>query len=177
MSNNRLYYDTCEVKQQVKESLRPGEYQVHAPAIDRCYPMDPSIRLQRTGNSVSATHALVDVHSELWGITRHNSRCPSERYTPCSTNEVVYGKDCVTEKLTHDKDCDNWVEYTRTSNPSCNLRCTGWNRWEWLSTNPQERVFRPYDWNIHSRTVVKDNHRPCIPKLIDQTPTLPNGGL
>ncbi len=177
MSNNRLYYDTCEVKTQLKESLRPGEYQVDPPTIERCYPSDPSIRLQKTGNSVSNTHHLVDVHSELWGITRHNSRCPTEKYTPCDSSKVVYGKECVTEGLKHENDCDNWVENTRLSNPSCNLRCTGWNRWEWLPTNPQERVFRPYEWNIDSRTVFKDNHRPCIPTPLDQTPTLPKGGL
>ena len=89
MSSNRLYYDTCEVKKQLEESLRPGEYQVKTPAIDRCYPSDPSIRLQGTGNSISKSHALVDVHSELWGITRHNSRCPSKKYNPCSSNQVV----------------------------------------------------------------------------------------
>tara|TARA_B100000085_G_C18398901_1_gene453679 strand:- start:255 stop:788 length:534 start_codon:yes stop_codon:yes gene_type:complete len=177
MSNNRLYYDTCEVKTQLKEALRPGEYQVGTPVIEKCYPSDPSIRLQRTGNSVSSTHALVDVHSELWGITRKNSRCPSDKYNPCEGDKVVYGKECVSEGLKHTPDCNNWVENTRLSNPSCNLRGTGWNRWEWLCTDPQERVFRPYDWNIQSRTVVKDNHRPCIPKLIDQTPTLPNGNM
>ena len=59
MSNNRLYYDTCEVKAQLKEALRPGEYQVGTPVIEKCYPTDPSIRLQKTGNSVSLQHTLV----------------------------------------------------------------------------------------------------------------------
>ena len=111
------------------------------------------------------------------GYTRKNSRCPTEKYNPCEDDKVVYGKSCVSEGLKHTSDCNNWVENTRLSNPSCNLRGTGWNRWEWLCTDPQERVFRPYDWNIQSRTVVKDNHRPCIPTLIDQTPTLPNGNM
>ena len=76
--------------------------------------------------------------------------------------------------MKHTRDCDNWVENTRISNPSCNLRGTGWNRWEWLCENPQERVLMPFDTNISNRLVVKDNHRPVIPKLIDQNPILPS---
>ena len=66
-------------------------------------------------------------------------------------------------------------EDTRLSNPACNLRGTGWNRWEWLCLDPQERVLMPFDYNINNRLVVKDNHRPCIPKPIDVTPSLPKG--
>ena len=65
------------------------------------------------------------------------------------------------------------VENTRLSNPSCNLRGTGFNRWEWLCNNPQERVLIPFDVNVSNRLVVKDNHRPVIPTLIDQTSILP----
>ena len=34
----------------------------------------------------------------------------------------------------------------------------------------------PFDYNISNRIVVKDNHRPLVPKLIDPTPALPVGG-
>jgi hypothetical protein len=30
-----------------------------------------------------------------------------------------------------------------------------------------------FDWNVSNRTIVKDNHRPNIPKPIDQTLALP----
>ena len=72
------------------------------------------------------------------------------------------------------KTAESLLLKTRLSNPSCNLRGTGWNRWEWLCDNPQERVLMPFDTNISNRLVVKDNHRPVIPKLIDQTPILPS---
>ena len=38
---------------------------------------------------------------------------------------------------------------------------------------PQDRVEIPFDWNISTRIVVKDNHRPCIPNPVDPTPLLP----
>jgi hypothetical protein len=44
---------------------------------------------------------------------------------------------------------------SRLSNPPCNLRGTGWNRWEWLCLNPQERVEIPFDWNITYNGVSK----------------------
>jgi hypothetical protein len=56
------------------------------------------------------------------------------------------------------------------------LRGHGWNRWEWLCHDPQENVSRPFEWNVSNRILVKDNHRPCIPKPLDPTPVLPRGG-
>lgn len=78
--------------------------------------------------------------------------------------------------LTHWKDCGMSVDDTRLSNPPCNLRGTGINRWEWLCLNPQDRVEVPFDTNISNRIVVKDNHRPCVPTPLDQQGVLPRGG-
>ena len=80
---------------------------------------------------------------------------------------------CDTYELTHYRDCLMTSEETRTTNPACNLRGTGWNRWEWLCLDPQERVEIPFDHNINNRILVKDNHRPCIPKPLDQTLSMP----
>lgn len=78
--------------------------------------------------------------------------------------------------LTHWRDCGIPVEDTRLSNPACNLRGTGINRWEWLCLNPQDRVEMPFDYNISNRIVVKDNHRPCVPTPLDPSPMIPPGG-
>ena len=74
------------------------------------------------------------------------------------------------------KDCGMSVDDTRLSNPPCNLRGTGINRWEWLCLNPQDRVEMPFDYNVSNRIVVKDNHRPCVPTPLDQQNLLPRGG-
>ena len=47
------------------------------------------------------------------------------------------------------------------------------NRWEWLCLDPQEKVLIPFDHNINNRIIVKDNHRPIIPKPLDQSLALP----
>jgi hypothetical protein len=200
MSFNRLNYDTCTYKQILAESISPGDYLVNTPKIacEPCYQSNPSIRLQNIGNSISKTQYLIDIDSELIGITRKNSNCPSKKYIaecknckclsgePCGqgvttlceecTKELKNGKRCGDEDLYDYKDCHFMTDESRLSNPPCNLRGTGWNRWEWLCLNPQERVEIPFDWNINNRLVVKDNHRPCIPKPIDVERSLPTPG-
>lgn len=196
MSYNRLDYDINAYKQAVNESLGPGVYQINQPRIDcvGCYPADPYQRLQYQGDSVSRSTLLVDVDSELMNITRKLSKDPSKYYIPrcpngCSSGEFcgqgVTGQ-CPNAKrgerfgdsdLHHFKDCGRiGTEDTRISNPTCTLRGTGWNRWEWLCINPQERVEIPFDWNINTNMLARDNHRPCVPTPIDPTPALPRYG-
>ena len=173
MSFNRLNYDTCSYKQVLAESIGPCEYQLATPKVscDPCYPKDPQYRLQSAGASVSKEQSLIDVDSELLNLTRGASNCPSKKFVPkMDTNgEIIDTHDDLNFKV-----CDTpTVEHTRLSNPSCNLRGTGWNRWEWLCQDPQERVLIPFDYNINNKLVVRDNHRPCIPRPIDQELALP----
>ena len=79
------------------------------------------------------------------------------------------------------KECGVPAEETRISNPASNRRGTGYNRWEHLDRNPQETfevprsggIFAP---TVSTRIIVKDNHRPCLPKLMDNDLSLPTGG-
>lgn len=171
MSFNRLNSDTCQYKQTLAESVGPGEYQINTPPIacEPCYPYPPSVRLQTSGDSVDTNSYMIDIDSELLNITRKASKCPSKKYLPgCSDKNPA--------PLTNWKDCFSPADETRTSNPPCNLRGTGWNRWEWLCLNPQDKVEMPFDFNINNRIVVKDNHRPCVPTPISPADCLPKGG-
>ena len=200
MSFNRQKYDICSTQQDLAESVGPGYYQMNTPPIscEPCYPYSPSVRLQRSGGSVDTSQYMIDIDSELMNITRPLSNCPSKKYLPkcpsCKTNsgepcgqgvvgncksckdEIKRGSRCPDSNLTHWKDCFLPTDETRITNPSCNLRGTGWNRWEWLRLNPQEKVEIPFDWNINNRIIVKDNHRPCIPTPITPLYSLPKGG-
>ena len=204
MSFNRLNYDTCEYKQTLAQSIGPGHYQINTPPIscEACYPYPPSTRLQRSGGSVDMSKYMIDVDSEMLNITRAASKCPSHKFLPSCPDCISESGEPCGQGVTNDcKTCDGQLkngemcptnfskglnsfpdcnilpqEETRISNPPCNLRGTGWNRWEWLCLNPQERIEIPFDWNISNRIVVKDNHRPCIPTPIDPVPSLPKGG-
>ena len=156
------------------------------------------------GDSIDTSKPLIDIDSELLNITRPSSKCPSRKFLPVCKNMTADGYPCGqgvvptcksqvdTGKVgvhsadkcpdqfagnpTHWKNCGWLIEDTRLSNPACNLRGTGINRWEWLCLNPQDRVEIPFDFNVSNRIVVKDNHRPCVPTPLNQSNSLPKGG-
>jgi hypothetical protein len=203
MSFNRIKYDDGAYKQILNESIGVSAYLLGTPNnLDKncegCYPYAPDIRLQSQGDSVLKDTFLIDVDTELSGLNRKLSKDPSKNFIPCCPNALCKGglpcgggvmEECAVckevskrgsrpadSKLKHFKDCMFPSEYTRHSNAPCTLRGTGWNRWEWLCTDPQERVELPFDWNISSKTLALDNHRPCVPTPIDPTRALPTGG-
>ena len=132
--------------------------------------------------------ALIDVSSELLGINRRASGVPTNNFqAQCDTGypkgQGVIGN-CPASKqgsmvgdneLKHFPNCFIPAEETRTTNPPCNLRGTGWNRWESLSINPQKNIEMSFPNNISNRILVKDNHRPLIPTPIDVSASLPSG--
>ena len=183
MSLNRLQYDLCAYKQVLGETTGPGFYQLSTPpnSCKPCHPTDPRVRLQSGGVSLNQNNNLIDIDSELIGISRNLTNCSSRKYLPNNINNTFEenkdsngcqktAKICVNENkepILFDNCFKSSVD-TRLNNPPCNLRGTGWNRWEWLCKNPQANLEEPYDLRINSRLLSKDNHRPCIPKPIDQ---------
>ena len=174
-SMNRLKMDPCTYTFDLKQSVGPGQYTVGTPRVDceACFAADPAVRMSSvprvsTGVSVSPD-SLTDVESELFLLTRKASGCPIQKFLPTSREggPLRSFPDCKTLPR----------EDTRLSNPTCTLRCSGWNRFEWLCQNPQEKALVPFDFNINNRVVVKDNHRPCLPRLLDQTSSLPQNTM
>jgi hypothetical protein len=167
MSFNRLNYDPCTYMHNLRQSVGAADYQLATPVphCQPCFSTDPALRMGTGGVSTCVDKPLVDVDSELIGITRQATNCPTQKYIPtgdfCSLRDL---KDCRSQMPAED---------TRISNPPCTLRGTGWNRWEWLCQNPQDKVLVPFDTNVNTNIVLKDNHRPCIPEPIDQTLVLP----
>jgi hypothetical protein len=166
MSFSRAAYDEGAYSHALRESLGPNDYMLSTPRIDcnGCFYPSPHVRVDRYGGAVCEKE-IVDVDSELLGITRKYSRCPKQKYMPTG-NEFCQKKPM--------RECDFLSpEDTRYSNPPCTLRSRGWNRWEWLCQNPQDKAIEPMQRFIHSKTVVKDNHRPCIPRPQESDPSLP----
>jgi hypothetical protein len=166
MSFSRLNYDDCTYKHTVRESIGPGDYVLGTPRVDcdGCFFPSPNVIMNHFGGAVCGKD-LIDVDSELMGIRRKASNCPSDKFLPTDKPMCTpqFNKEC--HELTS--------EETRMSNPACTLRGTGWNRWEWLCKNPQDKALMPFDFLINNRLVVKDNHRPCVVDPMDQSEGLP----
>lgn len=178
MSFNRLNYDPEAYKQSMLQSKGPGKYRLtdNIYASKQCYTNNPNIRLQKQGNSIDKTKLVIDIDSELHGLFKRNSKDYNKNYISCCPNNVCNGNinSQYPNNLNQSENCNMIVnEYTRLSNPSCNLRCKGWNRWEWLCLNPQNNIEIPFNYNISNRIIVKDNHRACIPKPISVELSLP----
>lgn len=82
MSSNHLKYDPCAYQQYIKESRNVGCYQLYAGK----YVNQRQCRIGLgvvAGNDVSLYKgSLVDLESEMKGITRPNSLCPTNKYMP-----------------------------------------------------------------------------------------------
>ena len=185
MSFNRSPYDVCAYKYQLAESIGPGVYQLVRPDNQTVpiLPKDPRYIAQSSGVSISKNTSLIDIDSELLGISRNLSDCPDRKYLPdgnasgqCGAQTGKVRNGCQnTSKLCVDNAqvmnfADNglWTEDTRLSNPPATLRGTGFNRWENLPIDPQERVTQEFDFNINTKILSKVNHRPCIPNPLNQ---------
>lgn len=178
MSFNHLNQDACTYKKNLHQSVSVGNYFTGQPRLDCqvCLPDDPNIQPGgrnigpvQTGLSGSTCKEtpLIDVSSELLGLNRPATNCPSQKYQKKENGEEFCG-------LTMPKACASIkAEDTRLSNPPCSLKGIGINRWEWLCQNPQDNVTIPFDYNISNRIVAKDNHRPHIQHPINQAPLLP----
>jgi hypothetical protein len=161
MSSTRLNNDACTYQHNLKQSIGGMDYMLNIPKVHcgACFSTDPSLR-GKSGAANCSTMPLIDIDSELKSITRKASKCPLQHYIP--QNKPF----CTLASI---PDCQALPrEDTRLSNNPCTLRCTGWNRWEWLCQNPQDKALLPFETNINYRTIVKDNHRPCLPVPLDQ---------
>jgi len=192
MSWTRLKYDACEQKKAIYESVGPGNYRVEEPLnCGACFQDNPSIIMQKSGVSLQGGvdwrfyDGPVDVESDLRNLNRTATRCPTGKYMPkCSSCGCIYqgqpcgsgvaalcqgckqgnlkrGKRCGDENVVDFPDCHFPVEWTRLN--SCSPRGIGLNRFNPLCLDPQANVFFPGAYQIPTRLIVKDNHRPAVP--------------
>ncbi len=165
---SRLPYDDDTYVTKLNETIGPGQYMIGLPRVNcdnDCSFYAPGVNLDKFDDGMCEKE-LIDVDSELLGITRKDSKCPARKYLP--TDEPF----CKNKQLT--KDCTFLSpEPTLLSNPKATNKETTINRWQWLCQNPQKKVNIPFDYNINNRLIVKDNHRPCRATPVDQSAALP----
>ena len=174
-NDTRLSYDSCSYNEKLKRTVGPGLYALNTPYNDcsdcRILPDDPSIRYQAYGPNTCTMQKAVDDSSELLGLNYKNSKCNANEYTP---GKYIPTSGCNVNTVDNPRGCQAPTEDTRISNPACNLKGTGINRWEWLCFDPQQRAIEAYDRvPVNYRMVAKDNHTPIIDTPQDQTVFFP----
>ena len=173
---NSLLYDPATYRQSLRQSVGPGQY-VLTPVTPSCRPclaLDPRVAVGTSGVAACdpgrGGQSLVDVESDLHNLTRPATHDPRGLYRGDGGAPVVCASSLAPPA------CDGIPAVdTRLNNPPCTLRGTGWNRFEWLCQDPQQRALMPFDAYIDTAIVVKDNHRPFLARPVDQTLALPPG--
>jgi len=188
---SRTKYDVNQTAIDIRQETSKLQYMLDPIYAERCKQCraEDSGYISKQGISYNSTKPLIDQESELFNMNRVLSRDPNYKYIPecknCNSNKCKDGlpcgggflKDCdkCGPELYNFESCQNKHEYTRLSNPTALLKETGYNRFQPLCLNPQDitRLEHPGEININYRMVVKDNHRPYVPKPLDQTLALP----
>lgn len=172
-NDTRLNYDVCSYTEKLKRTIAPGLYHLNTPYNDcGCpgLPDDPALRYQSYGPNTCSMNSAIDDSSELSGINHKLTKCNALQYYPGSYSK---SSGCVVETPAT-RSCLAPREDTKLSNPACNLRGTGINRWEWLCHDPQEKAIESFDRvPVNYRMVAKDNHIPLIETPLDQMQCFP----
>jgi hypothetical protein len=175
-NDTRLIYDSCSYNEKLKRTIGPGLYSLNRPYNDcidckSTVPDDPSMRFQAYGPNTCTMKTAVDDSSELLGLNYKKSKCNLDEYTP---GNYVSTSGCSINVQNNPRDCWAPREDTKLSNPPCNLKGTGINRWDWLCYDPQERAIEGFDRvPVNYRMVAKDNHVPIIDTPQDQSVFFP----
>lgn len=165
---NRRLYDGCKSTDDLRVTTGPGRYQLDAPPkyCNATYVPEPTTRQQKWGASMNNGYIKTDVESDLFNINRPNSKAVCNQYDPTNNKVNAAGVKPVKEESFPQT-------FSRLVDPPCNLRASGWNRWEWLCQNPQEGVMMPFDNQVTTRLQSKDQFRPCIPHPIESDAIIP----
>jgi hypothetical protein len=158
MSFTRFHDDPCRIKKQLQEMTGPGRYIMDTPGWgDKpCFMSDPYIRTGGWGANLRTN--TLNLESDLMGLSRRLTK-------DCESNN--YKKSEVKSEAISYPSCDPFTEQSRVTNPAWWYRDLEQVNWSILPLNPQENVCIPFQNNLNTRVLEKDNfvaQYPCISK-------------
>jgi|TARA_B110001450_G_scaffold240189_1_gene248737 hypothetical protein len=165
MSFTRFDYDNCRVEKKLQEMTGIGRYMLNTPGpgANASFIEDPHIRLQGWGANLRHVDggAVIDINSDLIGITRHLSK-------DCTNSKYPY-KGAVKSEKNYYPQCKKTItQQSRTTHPAWMYKDLEQNNQYPLFLNPQENVCIPFHNNLNSRLLERDNFVPEIPCLNPQ---------
>jgi hypothetical protein len=158
MAFTRFHDDPARIQKQMEISSFSGRYFLNTPGQGTDLPFleDPQIRLQQWGANLQ--YNPVSIESELRGLYRPLNR------------DLVKENDYKTHRFErngilpamnmHYRTEQPFVEESRATNPAWMYRDVDIQRWEMPFINPQEVIEQPFNWNVQTRILEKDNFTP-----------------
>lgn len=122
MSSNRLMYDSCAYKTTINESVGPLEYMLDPIRYENCNKCRMDLGVVG-GSAVSHIRGnLVDLETDLKGITRKASLCPTQKFSSACAkgnmancqpgNITIVGENCNKPRV---------IDTSPVHLPSCNM--------------------------------------------------------
>jgi len=160
MSFTRFHDDPCRINKQLQESTDPGRYMLNVPGNgDKPYYIeDPYIRIQGWGANLRTN--TINLESNLIGLNQPLSRdCLQNNYLKTAVNS---------SPISYPSCCPSFVEQSRVTHPAWTYRDLEQTNWYYPQLNPQENVCFPFQNNLSTRILEKNNYVakiPCLPFL------------
>ena len=160
MSFTRFNYDPCRTKKLLEESTGPGRYMLNKPGWgDKpCFFSDPQIRMQEWGTNLRRVPggAPIDIDSDLLGITRPLSK-------DCAKKEFPFAGVVFSMKKDYPTCGKEITSQSRATHPTFLYRDLEQSNRYPLFLNPQENVCMPFQNNLNTQLLERDNFTPKIP--------------
>jgi hypothetical protein len=160
MSFTRFHDDPCRINKQLQESTDPGRYMLNMPGNgDKPYYIeDPYIRIQGWGANLRTN--TINLESNLKGLNQPLSRdCLQNNYLKTAVNS---------SPISYPSTQPSFVEQSRVTHPAWTYRDLEQTNWYYPQLNPQENVCFPFQNNLSTRILEKNNYVakiPCLPFL------------
>lgn len=154
MSFTRFHDDPCRIKKQLLELKQQENYMLNVPGngTKPCFMEDPFIRLQKWGANLHSN--TINLETSLMGVDSKLSR-------DCITNDNKLPNNYPIQYPT----CLPSTQQPRATHPAWTARDLQHDNFQFLFLNPQENTCVPFQNNLNTRLIERDNYKaesPCI---------------
>ena len=155
MAFRRFNDDHCRIEKKLQEQTGPGRYVLNVPGQgDKpSFMEDPYIRMEKWGANLMKDS--INLESDLRGLTRKNNRdivnYNQHNSKSLKSRKMVYPVSCVS------------TDQSRATHPAWTFKDLQQSKFNYLHFDPQENVSIPFQNNLDTRTLERDNF---VPKII-----------
>ena len=156
MAFTRFNYDECREIKQLQESTGLGRYMLNAPGNGNkpAVSQDPFNRMQKWGGNLRTN--TINLESDLMGLTRTLNR---------DTLQNEFNANAVKSSAVKYPETQPITDQSRATHPAWELRDTEQVNWSILPFNPQEHTCVPFQNNLSTRIIEKNEFSPKYPCL------------
>ena len=155
MAFTRFHYDECREIKQLQEATGLGRYMLNVPGNGGDKPalsQDPFNRAQKWGANLRTN--TTNLESDLMGLTRNLNR---------DTLKNEYKEKSVSSSAISYPEMAPITDQSRTTHPAWEVRDAEQVNWGILQFNPQENTCIPFQNNLSTRIVEKNEFIPKYP--------------